>query len=139
MKVLLAIDGSAYTGRMLDYLAAHAQALGPAPEFTVMTAVDALPPRLGSLIPAPSLDDYYDATAREILEPAVRFAEEHGWHAQREHGAGEPSDVIAALAQRGGHDLIVMGTHGHSDLCIPLGSTAEQVLARCDTPVLLVS
>ena len=36
-------------------------------------------------------------------------------------------------------DLLVMGTHGHADLGIPIGSTVEQVLARCDTPVLLVS
>ena len=124
---------------MLDYLAAHAQALGPAPEFTVMTAVDALPSRIGGLIPTPSLDDYYATRAREVLEPAVRFAQEHGWHTQHQHGAGRPGNVIAALAEQGGHDMIVMGTHGHADLGIPLGSTVEQVLARCDTPVLLVS
>ena len=138
MKILLAIDGSAYTGRILEYLATHAEALGPAPEFTVLTAVDALPTRIGGLIGAPSLDRYYAATANEILGPIVQFAEKRGWHAQPRHGAGAPGHVIAALAEQGDHDLIVMGTHGHSDLAIPLGSTAEEVLARCDTPVLLV-
>jgi nucleotide-binding universal stress UspA family protein len=139
MKVLLAIDGSAYTGRMLDFLAAHEEALGPSPEITVMTAVDALPPRFGAAMGEPSLQAYYAAQAGEILEPVLRFARQRGWRAQLRHGAGEPGDVITELAAQGGHELIVMGTHGHSDLEVPLGSTVEQVLARCHTPVLMVS
>jgi nucleotide-binding universal stress UspA family protein len=139
MKILLAIDGSAYTGRMLDYLAAHAETFGPEPDVTVMTAVEALPPGIGSAVSAPSLHDYYAGIANEILAPAMRFAEAHGWHAQPRHAPGSPADVIAQLAGNGGHDLIVMGTHGHSDLEVPLGSTAEHVLALCDTPVLLVN
>jgi nucleotide-binding universal stress UspA family protein len=36
-------------------------------------------------------------------------------------------------------DLIVMGTHGHSALgSLITGSTVSGVLARCQTPVLLV-
>ncbi len=38
MRILLAVDGSIYTRRMLDDLAAHPKLLGSDPEITALTA-----------------------------------------------------------------------------------------------------
>jgi len=46
---------------------------------------------------------------------------------------------MASLAEELQSDLIIIGTHGHSALgSVVLGSVANGVLARCQTPVLLI-
>lgn len=51
---------------------------------------------------------------------------------------GEPSEVIVAEAERGRHDLIVMGSRGRSDLAgMLMGSTAHKVLQAAPCPVLV--
>ena len=52
---------------------------------------------------------------------------------------GLPADVICAIAEREGADLIVMGTHGRRGLShLLLGSVAEQVLRHGSCPVLTI-
>lgn len=51
---------------------------------------------------------------------------------------GEPGEVIVAEAERGRHDLIVMGSRGRSDLAgMLMGSTAHKVLQAAPCPVLV--
>ncbi len=45
MKILLAVDGSDYTRRMLGYLATHQETLGCGHDYTVLHAVLPLPHR----------------------------------------------------------------------------------------------
>ena len=45
MKVLLAVDGSTYTKKMLAYLTTHEELIAGEAEFTVLTVMPALPPR----------------------------------------------------------------------------------------------
>jgi hypothetical protein len=42
MKILVAVDGSKFTRRMLAYLAAHDEWLGPRHRYTVLTVVSLL-------------------------------------------------------------------------------------------------
>lgn len=52
---------------------------------------------------------------------------------------GEPVECILEQAQKGGADLVVMGTRGHGGLLgLVLGSVARQVLDRSSVPVLVV-
>jgi nucleotide-binding universal stress UspA family protein len=52
---------------------------------------------------------------------------------------GEPAVEIVQTARQGGHDLIVMGTHGRSGLRhVLLGSVAERVVRTSHCPVLTV-
>ena len=49
------------------------------------------------------------------------------------------ADAIAKLADGGGFDLLMMGSHGH--VCVGnsvMGSIATRVLASCKVPMLLV-
>ena len=139
MKVLLAVDGSDYTRRMLAYLAAHDELLGPAHEYTAFTVVTPIPPHAARHIERQTLADYYRDEAAKVLDPVRQIAAQRGWKLAVASKQGHAADEIAALAQSGGFGLIVMGTHGQSSLAnLVLGSVATGVLARAGTPVLLV-
>ena len=50
---------------------------------------------------------------------------------------GEPASSIVRLAEEGGFNLVVMGTHGRRGLPrLLLGSVAQKVIARAHCPVL---
>jgi nucleotide-binding universal stress UspA family protein len=139
MKILLAVDGSPYTKRMLAYIAAHAELLGPQNEYTAINVVPAVPPRVRGYIDRAALDEYYDGEARRVLEPVLAFARQNEWTLNAMHPVGHAPDVIAETATEGKYDLIVMGSHGHSAVGnLVLGSVATRVLAQCAIPVLLI-
>ncbi len=139
MHILLAVDGSIYTRRMLDYLAAHPQLLGAEPEITAFTAVTSISAYATRFTDAQAVEAHYREAASEVLTPVQVFADQHGWKVTFRHSAGYAPDVIAAFAQEHQPDLIIMGTHGDSALAnLVLGSVVTGVLARCKTPVLLI-
>lgn len=139
MKILLAVDGSDYTKRMLGYVAAHGELLGQAPEYTALTVVPAVTPRARTYFDHATIESYYADEANQVLEPVRRFAAQKGWNIDARHLVGYAGDVIAETATSGRYDLVVMGSHGHAALGnLVLGSVATRVLARCKTPVLLV-
>ena len=52
---------------------------------------------------------------------------------------GNPVDRIVATAEKGGFDLVVMGTHGHGKVEEAItGSVATEVIRRCVKPVMVV-
>ncbi len=139
MKILLAVDGSAYTKRMLDYIASHEELLGPSHEYTLCTVVAAIPPHAARFLDQEMLDGYYREQADEVLQPLSSFVDRPGWRIRTTHVIGHAADAIAELATTQQHDLIVMGARGHSAIAtVILGSVTTGVLARCKAPVLLV-
>ena len=139
MRILRAVDGSDYTKRMLGYVAAHDELFGRAPEYTVLTVVPAITPHARAYVDHATVESYYADEAKQVLEPVRRFAAQKGWNIDARHLVGHAGDVIAETAAAGGHDLVVMGSHGHAALGnLVLGSVATRVLAQCKTPVLLV-
>lgn len=139
MKVLLAVDGSAYTKRMLAYLAAHDELLGARPEYTVLTVVPKIPPHAAKHVPSLDLQSYYQDEADAVLKPVKSFVAQQGWKAEFQHQKGHPAELIASAATEGKFDLLVLGSHGHSALGnLVIGSVATSVLAHCKTPVLLI-
>lgn len=139
MKVLLAVDGSDYTKRMLAYLAAHEELLGAGNVFTALTVTVAIPGRIGRFVDKATIDSYCDEEADEVFKPIRAFAQQQHWDFDTAHVQGPACEAIASYAHETKPDLIVMGTHGHSSLAnIVMGSTVTGVLARCRIPVLLV-
>ncbi|VTU35972.1 Stress response protein NhaX [Variovorax sp. PBS-H4] len=139
MKILLAVDGSDYTKRMLSYLAAHKDALGAGHAYTVFYAVLPVTHRAAAFAGPELVHGYYEDDARVVLGPVRTFLSEHGIEAAFVHKVGHPAEEIASYAEAGNFDLLVMGSHGAGALKnLVLGSVATKVLARCSVPVLLV-
>ena len=139
MKVLLAVDGSPYTKRMLAYLDAHDELLNGDVEFTLLTVVPGIPPHAARFLSEADLQGYYDSEAEAVLEPIRGFLAQQGRRADFRRAHGVPADRIVELAQAGGFDLVVLGSHGHSALGnVLLGSVATRVLAGCRVPVLII-
>jgi nucleotide-binding universal stress UspA family protein len=139
MKILLAVDGSDYTLRMLSYIAGHKSTFGTGNDYTVFYAVLAVPHRAAALAGPDLARNYYDDEARIVLDPIRDFLKTHDIEARFEHRIGNPAGEIARAAKAGHFDLVVMGSHGHSALQnLVLGSVATKVLAACSVPVLLV-
>lgn len=139
MKILVAADGSAYTKRMLAYLVAHDEWLGGAHDYTVIHTVPAVPPRAAAVLDKQVLKDYYDDEAEKVFKPIRSFFGKQGIKATFLAKVGPAADTIAAVAEKGGYHLVMMGSHGHGTLTnLVLGSVATKVIANCSTPVLLV-
>lgn len=139
MKILLPVDGSQYTQRMLSYLAEHKELLGAGHEYLIFTSVAAVPPTAAHFIRGETLENYYQDHAEVVLRPVKAFADQQGWTIRVAHAAGPAADTIAAFAEIEKPDLIVMGSHGHSALgSMMLGSVSTGVLARCKIPLLLI-
>ena len=139
MKVLLAVDGSAYSKRMLAYLAAHEELLGNHHQFTAITVLPSLPSVAEVYADPDQVRKSLLEEAEGILRPVRSFAEQKKWALDSLILEGDPARAIAQHAEGGEYDLLIMGCHGHSPLAgLILGSVSTKVLAQCRTPVLLI-
>jgi nucleotide-binding universal stress UspA family protein len=139
MKILLSVDGSDYTKRMLAYIAAHDELLGGGHEYIAFTATIPIPPHLGHFLTRETIDNYHREEAERVLRPVEQFAAQLGWNMRVCHEAVSPASAIVSLAEKEKVDLIVMGTHGHTALVqVVMGSVTSAVLARCKIPLLLI-
>jgi nucleotide-binding universal stress UspA family protein len=139
MKILVAVDGSSYTKRMLAYLAAHEEWLGPQHAYTLLHAVAPVPGRAAAVIDKATLTGYYDETAEKVFKPLRSFFAKQGLKVSFVAKVGAAADVIADAANKGKYELLVLGSHGHGLLAnLVMGSVATKVLANCRTPALLI-
>lgn len=139
MKILLAVDGSAYSKKMLAYLATHESLLSPNNEYYVFTAQLPLPPRARAAVGKEIVEKYYAEECEKVLAPVSKFLLRHGIDAKSSWKVGSAGESISKMADQGKFDLLVMGSHGHGALVnLVIGSVATQVLAHSKVPVLLV-
>jgi nucleotide-binding universal stress UspA family protein len=139
MKILLAVDGSHYTKKMLAYLATHTELFTANNDYTVLTVQPQLPPRARAAVGKEVVEAYHADEAEKILAPVSKFLMRHGINAKGSWKIGHAGESIAKLADSGKFDLLIMGSHGHGTLInLVMGSVATQVLAHCKVPVLLV-
>ena len=74
MKILLAVDGSPFTKKMLAYLAAHEELVAAGRhDYTALTVQAALPPRARAALSKDMVDEYYAEESAKVLEP-------RSWH-----------------------------------------------------------
>ena len=139
MKILIAVDGSEYTKRMLAYLAAHDEWFVAKHSYTVVHGVLAIPHRAAAFVGQNVVEEYYESDAEVLFRPIRAFFAQKGLEATFVHTVGQVGESIARLAEEGKFDLVVMGSRGNSDIVnMVLGSVATKVLAKCSVPVLLV-
>lgn len=128
MKILLAVDGSAHTRKMLTYVVSNELLFRPGFTFVVLYI---------------SGRDDVDQALREgrpVIDDAAGFLHAHlGIVPQRAVRLGRAADAIADYAHDNQCNLVVMGSHGHAGLkALVLGSVTQGVLALSRVPVLVV-
>ena len=140
MKILAAVDGSDYTKRMLAYVAAHDEWLGAAHDYTVATVVPAVTPRAAAVLDRDVLKSYYDEEAEKMLKPVRTFFDKQIKATVKFVAkVGHPDEQLAALVDKGGFDLLIMGSHGHGAMSnLVMGSVVTKVMAHTKVPVLVI-
>lgn len=139
MKILLAVDGSAHTKKMLAYLATHEELLAPSNRFTLLTVQPQLPAHARRVVGKEATEKYQREESEKVLRPAAQFLMRHGIEAKSVAKVGHAGEAICKVANTGGFDLVVMGSHGHGVFGnLLMGSVATQVLAHSKAPVLMV-
>ena len=141
MKILLAVDGSPFTEKMLDYLSAHPTFAAQDNQFTALTVLLGLPHRVRAAVGKDAVDAYYMEEADKVLSAVTsRLATaKPDLKVASAFEVGSPGDCIGQVAEAGGYDLVMMGSHGQGALGnLVMGSVATKVLARCTVPVLIV-
>jgi len=139
MNILVPVDGSEFTKRMLAYLAAHEEWLGAHHSYTVLHCAPGVPPRAAAVLDKATLKAYYDTETERVFKPIRTFFKQKGVAPQFVAKVGQAAEQIIALANKERFDLLVLGSHGQSAFAnLVLGSVATKVLAGCKTPVLLV-
>ncbi len=138
MKILLAVDGSPYTKKMLAYLAAH-ELFSPKNDYIALTVQVMLPSQARAALGKELVAKYYEDEGEKILTPVSKFLERRGVKVKGIAKIGNAGELIAKMADEGKFDLVVMGSHGHGALVnLVVGSVATKVLANCRVPVLIV-
>ncbi len=139
MKILLAVDGSAYSKKMLAYIATHDSLFGQNHDFSILNVQPLLPNHARSALGKDVVTQYYQEESEKVIAPVAKFLLRHGIDAKGIAKAGHIAETVAKVAEQGKFDLLIMGSHGHGALYkLVMGSVATQVLAHCKTPILLV-
>ena len=77
--------------------------------------------------------------AQLLLKRAEGIFENQGVKYTLETVSGPPGELLTKRAKSGEYDLIIMGSHGHSDIAgLFLGSVTHKVLNKIYCPVLIV-
>ena len=77
--------------------------------------------------------------AQVLLKRAQGIFENQGVKYTLETVVGPPGELLTKRAKSGEYDLIIMGSHGHSDIAgLFLGSVTHKVLNKIYCPVLIV-
>lgn len=140
MNILLAVDGSPFTKKMLAYLAAHEELLGTGHHYTALTVHPPLPAHARASLSKELVEDYYAEENQKVLDPVVKFMATKGVALQTIAKVGHIAETIAEVASANKQfDLLVMGSHGHGALAtLVMGSITTKVLAQSTVPVMIV-
>ena len=134
MKILVGYDGSDASGRALERAGQEASQHGG--ELTVISVVplQASGPRSGGPVISGDVEEH----GRELTE-AVAKLKAMSVDATTIEAVGHPAESIVDEAERGGFDLIVVGTRGHHGIArFLIGSTASRVVTHAHCDVLVV-
>ena len=139
MKILLSVDGSSYTKKMLAYLVTHDEVFHTNNEFTVLTVQPPIPNRASAAVGKEVVEDYYTSESAKVISPVQKFLLRHGINAKTAIKVGQIGETIGKFADDGKFDMLIMGSHGNGSFVnMVMGSVATRVLANSKTPVLLI-
>ena len=140
MKILIAVDGSAYTHKALNYLIANRAMFVDGHELVVVHVCTGVSGHVARHLSKEVVTDYYTEENTKVLDPVkALFAEKGVSNYKVDARHGHAAEEILKSATESKAELIVLGTHGHGILGRALmGSVATKVVAETDISVLLV-
>ena len=109
MKILVPVDGSPFTKRMLAYLAAHDEWLGGAHQYTLLHVAPAVPPRAAAVLDKDVLQAHYADESDKVFKPLRTFFSKQKITAEFVAKVGPAAETIAAVASKGRFDLLMIG------------------------------
>ena len=137
MKILVAVDGSKPSLKVVQLLVEHCDWYRERPEVELVT-VHLPVPKVAS-VPKSQLDKYYAEEGEGKLAAAKKKLDAAGVPYRARVLVGPIAESLVKHAKGERCDLIYIGTRGMSELGAALiGSTATKVLHISETPVLLV-
>ncbi len=139
MKVLLPVDGSGHTKKMLAYLTTHEGLLGASPELVVLNVQLPIPVRAARAVGKEIVTEFHHAESEAVLSPVCKFLDRHGLSYKTRTVVGNAAEEILKAAGKDKVDLIMMGSRGHGSIAsMILGSVAQKVLTHAEVPVMVV-
>jgi nucleotide-binding universal stress UspA family protein len=137
-SILLPVDGSSHSDHAVDYAVYLAQLSGA--HITAVSCYEWIgnfPEVHDALIE--KMKENAGKSAAATLEDATRQLQTAGVEHTGKTIAGAPGTVLTELAKSGEFDLIIMGSHGHSEISgLFLGSVTHKVLNTIYCPVMVV-
>ncbi len=147
LKVGVAVDGSSYGEKAVEYILKNHDLFGKDPVFYLMNVVSdyagvVMPDMAGMALPTLN-ESEVRAMQREAFDEAIGPVRDKftqlGFKVEEICLVGNPGDEIAAFANKEGLDVIVMGTRGYGAFkAAVLGSTATRIAAISDKPLLVI-
>jgi nucleotide-binding universal stress UspA family protein len=145
MKILLAFDGSSFSGAAVEEVAKRSWPEGS--EVRIVSVID--PPFFPTLETWVPPDQYIEALekaaedqAQSILRKAasrIQNAQGENLRVTQEILTGPPKHVILSDAESWNADLIVVGSHGYRELTrLWLGSVSQAIAAHAKCSVEIV-
>jgi nucleotide-binding universal stress UspA family protein len=132
-NILVALDGSADAAAALRHAVTLAR--DQHARLTLVTVAPVPNPTVGVGSAAPP--DLHGVHEKILRDATASLPGDVGVTTRIERG--DPAEALLRLAGDGGHDLIVMGSHGHGRVHRALiGSVSEKVLRTSRVPVLLI-
>lgn len=140
MKILLAVDGSAYSRKAVRHLIKHFAWFDNPPELHLLHVKLPLPPgRARAFLGDDTVTAYYREESLAALEPSEKILRKAGIAFHSACKVGDVAGEIQSYVKKNKIDMIVMGSHGHGALAnLVMGSVATKVLAVTQVPVLIV-
>jgi len=140
MNILLAVDGSEYSTRVVDALLKFSARLREMPKVHVLYVHLPIPIGFATRHVAREIvDAYYHEEGLAVVQPVVARLSQAGLEASEHVRVGSPGETIAHVASDLDCDAVWMGTHGRGSVTQALlGSVAARVVALAGKPVTLV-
>ena len=136
MRILVPVDGSSHSRKVLQFLAARRALLGSSPTIDLVNVQHSVPSAVMQFLDLQAVRSAYEAEGRKVFDADIDLS---GLEPEEKVILGDAGTAIAEEADRTEADLIVMGTRGLNPVKgFFLGSVSTSVLAHTKTPLLLI-
>ncbi|MEM7168942.1 MAG: universal stress protein [Pseudomonadota bacterium] len=143
-KILVAVDGSEVSSRVLDAAIAMAQKFDAQVSLLHVVREMQLPKNLGLMQEYEAVNrqrhDLLNSVGEQIINQATRTTESKGVSvAGSDIGTGDPATAIIKQADKVGADLIIIGSRGLGEVeGMLLGSVSRKVSNTAKVPCLII-